>query len=182
MEVLSASVMFSSISKGAGSARLPCNGRSQPKNAPINRYKLLLARKGNKCVSEIPTHLEQQVSQNAGADHAGPTNAIHAVSLLAGCGRGLRVSIYTVKLAAGNRHTLLAPGYKTLGPRLIEQCVQLKSARQVRVGDEHLPESHRVGCKRLFGGLLIHLFVGDIDTAECCFQRGPEAAVAQRFT
>ena len=95
------------------------------------------------------------------------------------------MSICTVKLAAGNRHTLLAPGYKTLGPRLIEQCVQLKSARQVRVGDEHLPESRRVGFvggKQLFGGLLIHLFVGDIDAAECCFQRGPEAAVAQRFT
>jgi hypothetical protein len=90
MALLSASVMFSSISKGAKAARPPCNGRSQAKNAPINRYKL-------------------------------------------------------------------------------------KSARQLRGSDEHLPESDRVGfagVKQLFSGLLIHVFVGDIHAAECCFQHG----------
>jgi hypothetical protein len=92
MALLSASVMFSSISKGAKAARPPCNGRSQAKNAPINRY-------------------------------------------------------------------------------------TLKSARQLRGSDEHLPESDRVGfagVKQLFSGLLIHVFVGDIHAAECCFQHGSE--------
>ena len=67
----------------------------------------------------------------------------------------------------------------------IEWRTGAQPLRKIRVGDEHLPESRRVGFvggKQLFGGLLIHLFVGDIDAAECCFQRGPEAAVAQRFT
>jgi hypothetical protein len=44
---------------------------------------------------------------------AEPTYGVHAVSLLAGRGRGLTVSIYKVRQAPGNRYTLLPPGDKT---------------------------------------------------------------------
>jgi hypothetical protein len=63
MALLSASVMFSSISKDAGAAGLHCNGRSQPKDALMKRYELLLVRLSH--VGEPPlsgAHRQHEIS------------------------------------------------------------------------------------------------------------------------